>query len=52
LITALKRNITPDAQDWPEATLLAAYIMSAVDHLASQSSDSICSGDLTFPVAA
>jgi cytochrome b pre-mRNA-processing protein 3 len=52
LIAALRRNITPDAQDWPEASLLAAYIMGTVDHLASQSSDSICSGDLTFPIAA
>ncbi len=52
LIAALRRNITPDAKDWPEASLLAAYIIGAVDHLASQSSDSICGGDLTFPIAA
>ena len=52
LIAALQRNITPDAQEWPEAAHLAAYIMSAVGHLAAQSSDSICNGEMTFPVAA
>lgn len=52
LIAALQRNVTPDAQQWPEAAHLAAYIMSAVDRLASQTSDSICNGDLTFPKAA
>lgn len=52
LVAALQRNIRPDAQEWPEATHLASYIMSAVQSLAAQPSDAICSGKLVFPVAA
>lgn len=52
LVAALARNVRPDVQEWPEAVHLAAYIISVVDTLASQTSESICAGELTFPVAA
>ncbi|KQZ81960.1 ubiquinol-cytochrome C chaperone [Mesorhizobium sp. Root157] len=52
LVASLVRNVRPDVQAWPEALHLASYMMSAVKCLASQPSDDICAGKLTFPVAA
>ncbi|MBZ9678960.1 ubiquinol-cytochrome C chaperone family protein [Mesorhizobium sp. ES1-1] len=50
LVAALSRNVSPDAV-WPEASLLAHYVIDARDWLAAQPSESIVSGTVTFPAA-
>ena len=47
---ALARNVRPDAAEWPQAQMLAAYVADADRLLAGQSSESIRSGSLVFPV--
>ena len=51
LTAALARNVRPDAAAWPEASLLALYVTDACNQLATQRSESIVSGTVTFPVA-
>ncbi|RUX45085.1 ubiquinol-cytochrome C chaperone, partial [Mesorhizobium sp. M4A.F.Ca.ET.050.02.1.1] len=51
LAAALARNILPEAADWPQAPLLAAYVAGAARHLAAQPAESIASGAVTFPAA-
>ena len=51
LVAALARNIRPDAKEWPQAALLAAYVLEAVSMLAAQASDDIRAGTIGFPVA-
>lgn len=51
LTAALARNVRPDVQAWPDAAALAGYVMEANKALAAQSSQDICSGKITFPVA-
>ncbi|RVC59117.1 MAG: ubiquinol-cytochrome C chaperone [Mesorhizobium sp.] len=51
LAAALTRNVVPDAGEWPQAPLLAAYVADAARHLAAQPAESIASGTLTFPAA-
>lgn len=52
LAFALTRNVRPDAEIWPEAVRLADYAMQAQKNLASQPSETIHAGELSFPVAA
>lgn len=52
LSAALARNIRPDSASWPEAGLLAGYVLSAVTVLAEQPVEDICAGKLRFPPAA
>lgn len=52
LAAALRRNVRPDIQEWPEAAQLAAYAMRCNRELAAQPSDAICAGELRFPDAA
>jgi len=51
LAEALKRNIRPDAEAWPQADALAGYVIEAEKELATQSSDAIRAGTIRFPVA-
>lgn len=51
LAAALTRNVRPDVNDWPEAALLAGYVLQVKESLASQSSEAICRGRLAFPAA-
>lgn len=51
LEAALRRNVRPDAEAWPEAAGLASYAQQAVAALAAQPSGSICAGALHFPEA-
>ena len=51
LAAALARNIRPDAGAWPEAPLLADYVLEASRQLAAQPSESIVAGKVVFPVA-
>lgn len=48
LAAALKRNIRPDAEDWPEAAAIAAYVVAADRHLATQRSDDMLGGMIVF----
>ncbi|MDH6232741.1 cytochrome b pre-mRNA-processing protein 3 [Mesorhizobium soli] len=48
---ALKRNIRPDSEAWPQVDLLAGYVMDADKLLLEQSSESILAGTIRFPVA-
>jgi len=51
LAAALTRNVRPELQDWPEAGHLADYAARAQKHLASQASEQIQAGRLSFPAA-
>jgi cytochrome b pre-mRNA-processing protein 3 len=51
LSAALTRNVRPDAGEWPEARLLAEYVMEADRGLAAQSDEAICAGSVTYPSA-
>jgi cytochrome b pre-mRNA-processing protein 3 len=51
LAAALERNIRPDSGPWPQADSLAAYVIEADKTLAAQSTESILSGTIRFPVA-
>ena len=46
---ALKRNIRPDAAEWPEASSLAAYVMMAEKFLAGQQDSTLLAGIVRFP---
>jgi len=49
LARALARNVMPEATDWPEAGLLAAYAAEANSALSRQSAAEIVAGRLEFP---
>lgn len=49
LARALARNVMPEAADWPEAGLLAAYAAEANSALSRQSAAEIAAGRLEFP---
>ncbi len=51
LTAALRRNVRPDAADWPQAAQLAAYVVQASDELAAQQLDVLLSGEVHFPQA-
>jgi cytochrome b pre-mRNA-processing protein 3 len=50
LAAALARNVRPDAGAWPQATLLASYVVDVDRRLAAQPTESIVSGTVVFPV--
>lgn len=52
LAAALKRNVRPDAAEWPQADALAAYAAAAHAALAGQSLAEITGGRIVFPDAA
>jgi cytochrome b pre-mRNA-processing protein 3 len=49
LAEALRRNVLPDVADWPQAPLLAAYVLDAHAALAAQDTGEILAGRLEFP---
>ncbi len=49
LSAALKRNVLPDAEHWPEAGEMAAYVFAAQAMLKAQGSEAICAGTIAFP---
>lgn len=49
LAQALQRNIRPDADVWPEAGRLAAYVMAAQSALSAQGDDALLAGIVHFP---
>ena len=49
LARALARNVLPEASEWPEATLLASYVLEADSGLAAQSAPEIAAGRVDFP---
>lgn len=51
LAEALRRNIRPDSEAWPQADLLAGYVMQADKLLSEQSSEAILAGTIRFPAA-
>lgn len=51
LADALRRNIHPGREAWPESARLAEYVLSASHHLADQPADLILKGKLDFPAA-
>jgi cytochrome b pre-mRNA-processing protein 3 len=52
LSAALTRNVRPDTGGWPEAGLLADYVIAADKLLAEQSDEAICAGSVAYPSAA
>ena len=48
LAAALKRNVRPDARDWPEAEPLADYVIAAWGHAAAATTDAFASGSFRF----
>jgi cytochrome b pre-mRNA-processing protein 3 len=51
LAAALGRNVRPDAENWPQARLLAEYVMASQKGLAAQAIAAIEAGELTFAAA-
>jgi cytochrome b pre-mRNA-processing protein 3 len=51
MAVALRRNVRPDAEAWPEAGHLADYAFTAQAALAAQAVETICTGRLDFPKA-
>lgn len=51
LALALKRNVMPEAEEWPEAPLLAAYAFEAQALLGQAPLDEFLAGKVTFPQA-
>jgi cytochrome b pre-mRNA-processing protein 3 len=51
LAEALRRNILPGSEAWPQADLLAGYVMRADKMLSEQSSEAILAGTVRFPAA-
>jgi cytochrome b pre-mRNA-processing protein 3 len=49
LAEALRRNVRPDAAEWPQAPLLAAYVLEADAALAAQDAGEILAGRVEFP---
>jgi cytochrome b pre-mRNA-processing protein 3 len=49
LARALARNVLPAAAEWPEAALLASYVLEADSMLATQSVQEIATGRVDFP---
>jgi cytochrome b pre-mRNA-processing protein 3 len=52
LAEALKRNVQPVADDWPQAQQLARYATQIAQALASQPLDALTKGVIAFPDAA
>jgi cytochrome b pre-mRNA-processing protein 3 len=50
LAEALRRNVRPTTEEWPEAVHLARYAVSTADELAAQPVAAIIDGTVTFPV--
>lgn len=48
LAEALRRNIRPETEQWPEAGALAAYMLESVGHLANQPNAAILAGKIEF----
>lgn len=48
LAAALRRNVRPDAEAWPEAEALAAYAMAAWADLKEQPTEALVAGRLCF----
>lgn len=48
LAEALKRNVAPEADEWPGAVPLAAYVLTANRTLAETSSEALLAGRLPF----
>lgn len=51
LTAALRRNVRPDAPEWPQAGQLAAYVAEVSNGLAAQPLDALLSGEVRFPQA-
>jgi cytochrome b pre-mRNA-processing protein 3 len=49
LSQALSRNVRPETSEWPQATLLATYVLEASSALASRPAEEISAGMLEFP---
>lgn len=49
LAAALRRNVRPDAGEWPEASALALYVMAAETSLAGQDLAALLGGEVSFP---
>ena len=49
LARALARNVMPEMAEWPEAALLAAYVMEANSALSAQPAEEIAAGRVEFP---
>lgn len=52
LAEALRRNVTPDAAEWPQAPALAEYLISAEGALKRVDDIMIARGEVPFPAAA
>jgi cytochrome b pre-mRNA-processing protein 3 len=48
LAASLKRNVRPDAGDWPEADALADYTLAAWDHVAGAATGMFADGSFRF----
>lgn len=48
LSAALKRNVLPGVEEWPQSEALASYVLDADSALASQSADEIRAGRVEF----
>jgi cytochrome b pre-mRNA-processing protein 3 len=51
LAEALRRNIRPDAREWPQAAALADYAFSVADDLAGQALELVSTGSTRYPAA-
>ncbi len=49
LTAALRRNVRPDLQEWPEAVELAGYVAATDKALAAQDTGVIAGGSIDFP---
>ncbi len=49
LAQALKRNIRPDAAEWPQAASLATYVLAAEKALSAQDDATLLAGIVRFP---
>jgi cytochrome b pre-mRNA-processing protein 3 len=48
LTIALKRNVRPDVEIWPEAAQLADYTLAAWEHMAKSGTDAFSAGTFRF----
>jgi len=51
LSQALSRNVLPEATEWPQSAMLAAYVVEANSALAAQSVEEISAGRVEFPAS-
>ncbi|RST87353.1 ubiquinol-cytochrome C chaperone [Aquibium carbonis] len=49
LSLALSRNVLPETAEWPQSTLMAAYVLEANSALAAQTAEEISAGRVEFP---